>query len=473
MTCKILVLGAGPVGLASAMLLAREGHEVVVLEKDGQDPPARSDDAWGSWERKGVAQFRATHHMKPRFRQLLETELPEVLDELIASGAKRYNFTRAMPPTVRDAGAQDGDVRFDVITARRPVLESVFARVAQDTPGVKVLRGTAAAELVSGAAAVAGVPHVSGVRTTDGDVIRADLVVDAMGRRSRFSDWAIAVGGRPPYEEVSDTGFAYYTRHYRSRDGSVPDFNGWVSTSTSTFSVLTVPTDNDTWSVAVVAMAGDQPLKALKGNNAWERVVRSLPHMTHWLDGDPLNDVTPMAGVMDRYRRFVIDGRPVLTGMVAVGDAWACTNPMAGRGVSLGLLHAVTLRNAWRDNLDDPEGLVLAFDRATEERLTPWYRQQVDRDYQRASEVRAAIAGRNGPADTGDRPAARKQAAFFAAASTDPDVARAFLDVMSCLALPGEVLARPGIGDKVAAYLDADPVPAPGPTRDEVLALIA
>ena len=47
-----------------------------------------------------------------------------------------------------------------------------------------------------------------------------------------------------------------------------------------------------------------------------------------------------MAKIEDRYHRFVVDGEPVATGVVAVGDAWACTNPSLGRGATLALVHA-------------------------------------------------------------------------------------------------------------------------------------
>jgi 2-polyprenyl-6-methoxyphenol hydroxylase-like FAD-dependent oxidoreductase len=46
----------------------------------------------------------------------------------------------------------------------------------------------------------------------------------------------------------------------------------------------------------------------------------------------------------DRHRRHVVDGEPVITGLAALGDAWACTNPSLGRGASIGL-HACALRD--------------------------------------------------------------------------------------------------------------------------------
>jgi hypothetical protein len=45
-----------------------------------------------------------------------------------------------------------------------------------------------------------------------------------------------------------------------------------------------------------------------------------------------VTDVLPMGGTIERYRRFVVDGVPVATGIVSVGDSWACTNPSLGRG---------------------------------------------------------------------------------------------------------------------------------------------
>ncbi len=336
-----------------------------------------------------------------------------------------------------------------------------------------ILRGVAVGSPITGQSVRRGIPHVSGVRTQDGAEITADLVIDAMGRRSKLGDWVIAVGGRPPYEEASDAGFAYYTRHFRSRDGSRPHLRGPIVTSVGTIRILTVVTDNDTWTVSIAAIAGDRPLKALRHNDVWERVARAIPNVAPWLEGDSLCDVTPMAGVLDRYRRIVVDHQVVVTGMLPVGDAWACTNPGAGRGMSLGLAHAIALRDAVRESLEDPARLAEAFDRMTEDTLAPWYRDQIARDHQLAAETQAAIEGRAPAGPPADDPAQQLQVAFVAAAAHDPDVARAFFEVFSCLALPAEVMGRPGIRETVAAYVGRTPPQVPGPTRTELVALVS
>ena len=213
-------------------------------------------------------------------------------------------------------------------------------------------------------------------------------------------------------------------------------------------------------------------MKQLRHSDRWGAVMESLPLHAHWVQGEPMGDVVAMSGIADRYRRIAGDGGPVATGVALVGDAAACTNPSLGRGISFGLMHAAGLPAIVREHVDDPRAFSEAWDVSTEERLTPWYRATVAFDRGRRAQVEAIREGR--PAPEPDTPAAKTTAALVAAVRHDPDVFRGFLDIMSCLALPQEVMARPGFAERVSELAAAhDAPPPPGPSREQLLALLA
>jgi 2-polyprenyl-6-methoxyphenol hydroxylase-like FAD-dependent oxidoreductase len=358
---KVLVIGGGICGLGTALLLARDGHEVTVLERDNDAGPPSATEAWDTWTRKGVAQFRQPHNFMPGLRRLLEEELPDVQDALRDAGASRYDLVHPLPPSMADAGARAIDDQLWTYTARRPVGEWVFRRVAERERNIAVRDGVRIVELIGGSSVSDGVPRVVGARADDGEEFRADLVVDASGRQSRAPAWLQALGARPPYEEQTDSGFMYFTRYFSG--AHTPDRRAPTLSTLGTISLLTLPGDNSTWSVTVFTAAGDQPLKNLRHADRWTKVVGAYPLHAHWTDGEPITDVLAMGGVTDRYRRFAVEQKPVALGFVAVADAWACTNPSAGRGLTIGFIHARLLREVLRETHGDPERLVEEFDR--------------------------------------------------------------------------------------------------------------
>jgi len=459
---SIVVCGGSVVGLCTAMLLARDGHHVTVLERDVAPPPAATE-AWDQWLRPGVGQFHQPHTLHPRFRRILDQELPGVVDRLSEAGCIWLDYLQLMPPLVRDRSPREGDERFRCITGRRPVVEAVIAAAAAGG-GIDIRRGVSVAGLRTGAGAVDGAVHVTGVHTTAGDTIPADLAVDAMGRRSRLGEWLTAAGGRPPHTEAEQCGFVYHSRYFRGPE--VPSYTGPPVVDLGTISVLTIPADNCTWSVTVWSASSDTALRHLRDADRFEAVVRACPLQAPWLDGEPLSEVITTAGVLDRYRRFVVDDQPVATGVAAVGDAWACTNPSAGRGITVGLIHAQRLRDTVRTDLGDPEGFVRAWDRVTEHDVGPFYWNQITSDRRRVAEMDALRLGEEPPAP---EPAA---AAMAAAVLRDPDVFRGMLEIGGCLALPEEVFARPGFMDKVSAHAGARTWTPPGPDREALLALV-
>jgi 2-polyprenyl-6-methoxyphenol hydroxylase-like FAD-dependent oxidoreductase len=467
---NITIVGGGLLGLGTGLLLSERGHEVTVLERDRDEPGRTTDENWSTWKRQGVNQFRLPHFFLPPFIRALRAELPAVAEALTATGAFEYNALLALPEQYRGP-AIEGDNAFELVTGRRPIVESAVAFVAQDWPRLTVRRGTVVVGLSTGAPVRDGVPHVVGVVTSSGQHLPSDLVIDMSGRRSALPQWLEAIGARLPTEEVDDCGFIYYARHFRSQDGSLPTVLGPLVLHVGTLTSLTLPADNGTWSVTLVASARDKAFYDLRHPATWDRAISALPTVVHWRDGEPIDDVVAtIAKLEDRSRNFFPEGSPVATGVVAVGDAWACSNPTLGRGASIGMMHALALRDVLdSEGLDDHWAFVNAFWQATAERVEPWYRDALATDRDRMAEVDAGINGIE------YRPSSRFQTwRALAAAGSDPGCLRGFLAVSCVLERQDEVLSRPGLLDKALAHGgDWRDRPLAGPTRDQLLSIVA
>jgi 2-polyprenyl-6-methoxyphenol hydroxylase-like FAD-dependent oxidoreductase len=463
---SIIVIGGGLVGLSSAMLLARDGHHVTVLERDPAPPPEPSA-AWASWQRRGVNQFRLPHAFLPRFRELLDAELPDLRAELVAEGALVTNRMAEMPGAIT-GGFRPEDARFEQVTGRRPMFEAVFARQAARESGVEIRRGVTVRGLKTATPHNGDIPHVGGVVTDEGEHLAADLVVDAGGRRSALPDWLDAAGARRPDEEIADSGFVYYGRHFRSDDGAMPPMLGPPLQPYESVSWFTGVADNGHWSVALVGSAKDRALRALRDVEVWERVVRSYPLIAHWVDAEPTTGVDVIAKIEDRVRDLGGARGPVATGVVAIGDASACTNPAVGRGASIGLLQATRLRDTLRTgDPRDPGELIRAWNERTRSDVTPYVRDTLDFDRHRLAEMDAEIEGV--PYETND-PVWNLGQQLRAGAASDPQLLRAAMTVMGLLGRGRDVLQDEEILAKARAVDSSGRLP--GPDRDELLDII-
>ena len=139
-------------------MLARDGHEVTVLERDAAPPPD-PEDAWNGWERKGVNQFRLLHYFAPRFRGVMEANAPEIVRALEDAGALRTNPFREIPAEIT-GGFQEADARYDAVTARRPIAEAAIASVVAGNENITVRRGAVPA--TTSGSADPGRPRSSG-----------------------------------------------------------------------------------------------------------------------------------------------------------------------------------------------------------------------------------------------------------------------------------------------------------------------
>ncbi len=455
--------------MAAAMMLADDGHDVTVFERDPEPPPSDPTRAFHDWERRSVAQFGLAHWLHARGTSILREQLPAVYGGLVDNGGYHFNLVKYLLSMMPDVEITPEDNRFDLVTARRSTIEWSMACAADAHPGVTVRRGEPIAGLTADISA-GRPPHITGLRLRSGEEIGADLVVDATGRRSPTPDWLREVGADAPVEHTEDSGFAYYGRYFRSVDGSMPAIIGPLLAPYGSFSILTLPADNGTWAVTLYGLSDDRALRNVRRQAVYDRVVGSCPLHAHWIDGEPISELKTMAGVVDRHREFVVDGAPVATGLLSVADASSCTNPSIGRGISLGLMHVEVMRDCIRDHFGDPHALALAFHERSDAEITPWHDATVATDRRRVSDMRIY---RDGGAPV---PTAQEQIAdtLQAAVMIDPVITRAFGEIFSCISTIQDVMARPGFLQRVIDCTDrVDTEPAPGPDREQLLELVS
>ena len=439
----VVVLGGGPVGLASAMLLAQTGLQVVVLDRD-PPPPGDPESAWESWDRRSVGQFRLVHFLQPGGRALIEEHLPLVFNELQAVGALRFNPAVEAVRNLPGGAEADPDLdRFETLTTcRRPLIEFAYATAAAKTPGIDIRHSCPVEALITGGEVIPGVPHVTGVRTRSGETIEARVVVDAAGRRSPLSSMIEAVGGRRPQEHSFEAGFVYNTRYYRG--DQLPEVRDDLLAAIGSFSILTLPGDNGWWSVTLYHSPRDKQMRKVRDPKTFDRVVQALPNHAHWTEGEPQGEIQSMASTANTTREFMVDGTPCATGVVPLGDAWGFTNPSIGRGITLGMMHVIESVPAIAQHMDDPRRLAQEWERLTGDRPAKWHASTVDFDRLRAPQVEALMMGKDDPLDPSD-PAVAGPRAFASAAHYDPQVLQWFHEVIGCQSLPEDVISREGV----------------------------
>jgi 2-polyprenyl-6-methoxyphenol hydroxylase-like FAD-dependent oxidoreductase len=461
---NVIVVGGGPTGLTAAMKFAGAGASVAVLERDPAPMPDSPTDAWEHWERRAVPQFRQIHYLQPGGRWTLEGHLPSVVDELRGVGAIELH-----PDVIFCAPdpVPDPDPRYATLTtSRRPVLELAFARAAANARGVEIRRGAVVASLVTGPEAVTGVPHVIGVRLTDGEILSADLVVDASGRRSAIGTMIADVGGKQMPTQSTEVGFTYTTRYYR---GELPEYRAEMLSPLGCISALTIHGDDGTWGVTLYSHPADKPFRRLRDPEVFERVYRLLPDHAHWVDGEPITAPSSMTSTANTIREFVVDDMPAATGLIPLGDAFAFTNPSIGRGIAIGIMHSVDVVDEVVPVLDDPAALATAWKTATDRRVRPFVEATIDYDRIRAPEVEAAMEGR---VHEHTDPGALGFVAMNNARRRDQFVFENFRDIATLNATSGEVLSRDGVFERVIEFGAEAWTPAQ-PTRGQLLAAVS
>jgi 2-polyprenyl-6-methoxyphenol hydroxylase-like FAD-dependent oxidoreductase len=459
----VVVVGAGIGGLGSALALARAGHRVTVVERDDTPMPADVEGAF-EWDRRGAPQVRHPHVFLGLARTILRDRFPDVLAELAGLGVQpppmRPQPGMELDEAVLAVLAADDDLR--MLPCRRTTFEWVMRRTVLAEPGVALLlgRGVAGVELRDGV--------VTGVRLEDGEVLAADLVVATTGRRGDVPAW-LAAHDIEIAETVSDAGVVYFSRFYRSDHDEAFGFRGGFGAG---LIAGVIGADAGTYSITAVVDQDDKELRAhLSDSDRFDATMRLLPELADVAaaEGTPMHPVHCMTGLINRTRSFTDGGgTPLVTGLVAAGDAHTCTNPAYGRGQSLALRQGVLLADALAVH-DDLLDAARAYEAACAEQVSPWYHFSVLTDSMRAARGGPGAGG--GGFDFG---------AIFGGGgggdgAVDPELVRTVMRVLNLLDPPTALIARM---PELQAAAAARPLRPRGPrikrpSRDDLLAVVA
>jgi 2-polyprenyl-6-methoxyphenol hydroxylase-like FAD-dependent oxidoreductase len=416
--------------LYSAIVLARHGNEVVVVDRD----PGPEH---GKWQRRGVMQFRHPHFFRHLVRQTLLDSAPDVWDALVAAGAVPC-LLPGMPDVMTN------------LQCRRSTFEQTLRACAAAEPRVSFRTGHAD-RIVAEHGRVAGV-------VIDGGALDADLVIDASGRSGRFADeWRRASEGGP-------CGFSYVSRMYRAtRAEDVAELKACAVPLGKLYQgylVIVFPQDAGTLSTLIVRASDDDGLAQLREPAKFDAAMRAVPHLARWTDPDgfePVTDVMPGGGLTNTYA-----GQPRLPGLFSVGDSVCTTNPAAGRGVSLGLKQAAALLSMIAEDGRDPAATAQRFETWCDEHIRPWYEDHLYWD--------ATLLRRFSGEDI-DLDARIPSDVICAAAEVDAEIMPAAGPYMGMMAPPSILRS---VEERARAVLHTGwrPPLGDGPTRDELVEMI-
>jgi len=446
-TLDIVIAGGSAAGLFAALLLARAGHQALVLERDSLQPAPDVESAAAAAFRPAAPQIVQPHIVMARCRQLLTERLPDVYAGLLAAGVAEAPLRTQMPDSLSDTAAWPGDERLTSMMTRRSTVDWVLQRAVAAEPGVTVRFGVKVTGLLIAPGGPGGPPpHVTGVRTDCG-ALAADLVIDATGRRSPIDDWLTQAGARTTATWRAECGIAYFSRHYRVRPGAcLPGpLVTRVVVALDEFLAGKWGGDNGAVQLVVAPLAADRRFRAVRDRQVFTAVLRTIPAYAAWLDVmDPITDVFPMAGLHNTLRRLIVEGIPVATGLHAIGDSVCTTNPTLGRGLALALSGAADLADTIGEHAADPAAQALAVDRLVDAHVVPFYQDQAAIDAARLAMMRHTILGAPPPPPS-ETPGRVTYSQLRVAASYDPTAFRAFWNINGMVCLPDEVYTDPDV----------------------------
>lgn len=332
-TTDAIVVGAGPAGATTALLLARAGHAVTLLDRDAFPRPKPCGDCLSAAATDALRRLG-------------------LLDRVLAAGPARLRgwtitapdgtrftgrFHGAPPPgpAAEPDGVASGDPpapapHTTALAVERTVLDRILLDAALDA-GARFLQ-LHVTDLVRGPRGVEGVAG----RDSAGReaALGSRLVVGADGLRSVVAARMGAVRRPPRLRKVS------LTTHVRStaRLTADPELGEMHVADGACLGVAPVNAGADRWNVTLVTTGDAEALRRLGPQRFFMRRLADFPGLAPALRRLDITGAVLASGPFDRPVRPVVDD-----GVALVGDAAGYFDPFTGQGIYRALTSATAL----------------------------------------------------------------------------------------------------------------------------------
>lgn len=350
---KAIVMGASIAGLWTARALIDHFDEVLVLERDHlpEGPEFRS----------GAPQVRQYHGLLESGLKQLQAWFPGLDQELIAAGAVSYDVINDVHLRIRNRWYPRFPSGNILLSCSRLLLESSIRRRLRQNPCIRFVEGVEVVGLQSDEEKrrVTGVQIRNRRGGSEGQagnpVLTADLVVDALGRRSQTPEWLVEMGYSAPDETEVNSFLGYVTRKYK-RKPNTPMILVGATPPDDPYAGLVFPEENDTM-VALVAGYNKHypPTDPLE----FDAFVHNLgPEFEEALKGaEPISQPYGYRGTSSRWRHYEgLQRWPQR--FVVLGDAFCGFNPIYGQGMSVAAMSAVALAEHVKNSNGNLDGVV-------------------------------------------------------------------------------------------------------------------
>ncbi|MET9708336.1 FAD-dependent monooxygenase [Streptomyces griseus] len=331
---RALVVGGGIAGLLAARALAEFFAEVVVLERDSENPRRAY--------RPGVPQARHLHGITARGVHSIEQLVPGFVEGAQRSGASVVEFGTSASFLFADGWSPSEPVGIPLLLAGRTLVDNAIHRLVRETPNIEIRTGSAVESLTGDADRITGVA----VRGEGGpSTIEADFVVVATGRQSKLQDWLSERGVPEARLTVVDAGLRYATRLYRNPTDRWPDWHlltEYVQRPDVRRGCFVARIEDNQVIVTLQGIGADRPPHDEAGFHDFAAALRcGLAKVIDTME--PVSPVFQYAATANRRFDFHRQRQP--EGLIALGDAVCAFNPIYGQGMSVAAMDALLLRD--------------------------------------------------------------------------------------------------------------------------------